>query len=87
MNSRFYYDAEKGVYNVPIHPIVFTYEPEIKSIVKSGSDYTITVDYIDERPSWMEKSVSKSVEFHVTEKSDGTYQFNSMKILFVKNNL
>jgi len=87
MTSRFYYDAEKGVYNVPVHPIVFTYEPEIKSIVKSGSDYTITVDYIDERPSWMEKSVSKSVEFHVTEKSDGTYQFNSMNILYVKNNL
>lgn len=87
MTSRFYYDAEKGVYNVPVHPIVFTYEPEIKSIVKSGSDYTITVDYIDERPSWMEKSVSKSVEFHVTEKSDGTYQFDSMNILYVKNNL
>ncbi len=87
LNSRFYYDAEKGVYNVPIHPIVFTYEPEIKSIVKSGSKYTITVDYIDERPAWMEKSTAKSVEFHVTEKSDGTYQFDSMKILYVSNNL
>ncbi len=87
MTSRFYYDPEKGVYNVPVHPIVFTYKPEIKSIEKSGNDYTITVDYIDERPSWMEDSVSKSVEFHVTEKGDGTYQFNSMKILFVKNNL
>lgn len=87
VTSRFYYDPEKGVYNVPIHPIVFTYEPEVKSIVKSGSEYTITVDYIDERPSWMEKSVSKSVEFHVTEKNDGTYQFDAMKILFVKNNL
>lgn len=87
MTSRFYYDAEKGVYNVPVHPIVFTYEPEIKSIEKSGSDYKITVDYIDERPAWMEKSVSKSVEFHVTEKGDGTYQFTSMKILYVKNNL
>lgn len=87
VNSRFYYDTDKGVYNVPIHPIVFTYEPEIKSIVKSGNKYTITVDYIDERPSWMEKSVSKSVEFHVTEKEDGTYQFDSMNILYVKNNL
>lgn len=87
VNSRFYYDSDKGVYNVPIHPIVFTYEPEIKSIVKSGNKYTITVDYIDERPSWMEKSVSKSVEFHVTEKEDGTYQFDSMNILYVKNNL
>lgn len=87
VTSRFYFDPDKGVYNVPIHPIVFTYEPEIKSIVKSGSQYTLTVDYIDERPAWMEKSVSKSVEFVVTEKSDGTYQFESMKINFVKNNL
>ncbi len=87
VTSRFYYDPEKGVYNVPIHPIVFTYEPEVKSIVKSGSEYTITVDYIDERPAWMEKSVSKSVEFHVTEKNDGTYQFDAMNILYVKNNL
>lgn len=87
VTSRFYYDPEKGVYNVPIHPIVFTYEPEIKSIVKRGSQYTVTVDYIDERPAWMDKSVSKSVEFHVTEKSDGTYQFDSMNILYVKNNL
>lgn len=87
VTSRFYYDPEKGVYNVPVHPIVFTYEPEVKSIVKSGSEYTITVDYIDEKPAWMEKSVSKSVEFHVTEKNDGTYQFDAMKILFVKNNL
>lgn len=84
VESRFYYDADRGAYNVKVKPIIFTYHPEIKSIVKSGSDYTVTVDYVDERPAWMEKSVSKSVEFNITEKDDGTYQINSMKILYMK---
>lgn len=84
VESRFYFDADRGAYNVKIKPIIFTYHPEIKSIVKSGSDYTVTVDYVDERPAWMEKSVSKSVEFNITEKDDGTYRINSMKILYMK---
>lgn len=84
VESRFYYDADRGAYNVKVKPIIFTYYPEIKSIVKSGSEYTVTVDYVDERPAWMEKSVSKSVEFKITEKDDGTYQINSMKILYMK---
>ncbi len=84
VESRFYFDADRGAYNVKVKPIIFTYHPEIKSIVKSGSDYTVTVDYVDERPAWMEKSVSKSVEFNITEKDDGTYRINSMKILYMK---
>ncbi len=82
-DSRFFYSD--GVYNVRVKPITFTYSPEIRSIVKSGSDYTLTVDYVDELPSWMEKSVSKSVEFRLTEKEDGTYYIRSMKILYVKS--
>lgn len=84
VESRFYFDADRGAYNVKVKPIIFTYHPEIKSIVKSGSDYTVTVDYVDECPAWMEKSVSKSVEFNITEKDDGTYRINSMKILYMK---
>lgn len=84
VESRFYFDADRGAYNVKVKPIIFTYHPEIKSIVKSGSDYTVTVDYVDERPAWMEKSISKSVEFNITEKDDGTYRINSMKILYMK---
>ncbi|MCM1007228.1 MAG: hypothetical protein NC485_04715 [Ruminococcus flavefaciens] len=84
VESRFYFDVDRGAYNVKVKPIIFTYHPEIKSIVKSGSDYTVTVDYVDERPAWMEKSVSKSVEFNITEKDDGTYRINSMKILYMK---
>lgn len=85
VESRFYFDTERGAYNVKVNPIVFTYQPEIKTIVKNGSDYVVTVDYIDEMPAWMEKSVSKSVEINITEKNDGTYRINSMKILYVKS--
>ena len=85
MNARFYYSD--GAYNVQLRPIVFTYSPEIKSIVKSGNEYTLTVDYIDELPSWMDKTVAKSVEFKLIEREDGTYYINSMKILFINNSL
>ena len=81
VESRFYYSD--GAYNVRLRPIIFTYSPEIKSIVKSGSNYTLTVDYIDELPSWMEKSVAKTVEFGLTQNDDGTFCIKSMKILSV----
>ncbi|MBR4627166.1 MAG: hypothetical protein IKO47_05630 [Ruminococcus sp.] len=84
VDSRFFYSD--GAYNVKPKTITFTYSPEIKSIVKSGSSYTVSVDYVDELPEWMEKSVSKSVEFRLTEHDDGTYTINSMKINYVKSN-
>ena len=83
VESRFYYSD--GAYNVRLRPIIFTYSPEIKSIVKSGNNYTLTVDYIDELPSWMEKSVAKTVEFGLTQNDDGTFCIKSMKILSVKS--
>ena len=83
VDSRFFYS--EGAYNVKIKPITFTYSPEIKSIVKSGSTYTVSVDYIDELPEWMDKSVSKSVEFKLTEHDDNTYSIDSMKIEYVKS--
>ena len=85
VDSKFFYS--EGAYNVKLRPITFTYSPEIKSIVKSGSEYTVSVDYVDELPSWIEKSVSKSVEFKLTERDDGTYRINSMKINYVKSNI
>ena len=81
--SMFYYSD--GVYNVKVKPITHTYAPEIKSIVKNGSEYTLTVDYITELPQWMEKSVAKQAEYKLTEKEDGTFRFNSMKILSVNS--
>ncbi|MBP3746024.1 MAG: hypothetical protein J6I47_00995 [Ruminococcus sp.] len=83
VDSRFFYS--EGAYNVKIKPITFTYSPEIKSIVKSGSTYTVSVDYVDELPEWMDKSVSKSVEFKLTEHDDNTYSIDSMKIEYVKS--
>ncbi len=83
MESRFYYS--EGAYNVKMKPITHTYAPEIKSIVKNGNDYTLTVDYYDELPQWMERTVSKQVEFKLTEKEDGTFRFSSMKIISVNS--
>ena len=83
VDSRFFYS--EGAYNVKLKPVTFTYSPDIKSVVKSGSEYTVSVDYIDELPAWMEKSVSKSVEFKLTGHDDGTYTINSMKINFVRS--
>ncbi|MBQ9898805.1 MAG: hypothetical protein IJM44_05065 [Ruminococcus sp.] len=80
-SSPFYYDSSKKVYNVPIRPMFYSYSPDIKSVSKSGSEYTVTVDYREERPSWMESSTSKTVEFRLTENQDGSYRINSMKIL------
>ena len=78
--SRFYYNEETKSYNVPIAPVTYTYSPEIKEATKSGSEYTIKVDYVDELPSWLPKVSSKSVEFTLVE-SNGNYQLKSMKIL------
>ena len=78
--SRFYYNEETKSYNVPVAPVTYTYTPEIKEAIKNGGEYTVTVDYIDELPSWLPKSSSKSVEFTLVEKN-GEYQLKSMKIL------
>lgn len=83
LESRFVYSD--GAYNVKLNPITFTYSPEIRSIVKSGNEYTLTVDYIDELPFWMEKSVAKTVEFSLTENEDGSYTIDSMGIIYVKS--
>ncbi len=84
-DNRFYYNEESKSYNVPVEPITFTYSPEIKSATKSGNDYTVTVDYIDERPEWLTKVSSKSVEFRLTE-TNGSYQIKGMKIISATTN-
>lgn len=83
VESRFYYSD--GAYNVKVNPITHTYVPEIKTIVKSGKEYTLKVDYIAELPQWMEKTVAKQAEYKLTEKDDGTFRFDSMKITSVNN--
>ncbi len=87
---KFYYNEETKSYNVPVNPIAFTYEPEVKSVSKKGSEYTVTVDYIKELPAWMEESqnfnkeVSKTVEFRLAESGD-SYVILSMTVLKVNN--
>ena len=83
VESRFYYS--NGAYNVKLKPITFTYAPEVRSVVKSGEKYKLTVDYIDELPEWMPKSVAKTVEYTLTEKENGSYIINSMRIISVKS--
>lgn len=83
VESRFYYSD--GAYNVKLKPITFTYAPDVRSVVKSGDNYTLTVDYIDELPEWMPKSVAKTVEYQLTEQNDGTYTIDSMRIISVKS--
>ncbi|MBO5572600.1 MAG: hypothetical protein J5926_07800 [Ruminococcus sp.] len=83
VEARFYYSD--GAYNVKLKPITFTYAPDVRSVVKSGSVYTLTVDYIDELPEWMPKSVAKTVEYQLTEQNDGSYTIDSMRIISVKS--
>ena len=84
--SRFYYNEEKESYNIPLTPVTFTYSPEIKSVTKSGSEYTLVVDYIDELPEWLPKTSSKSVQFTLAETSEG-YRIKAMKVLAENNNI
>ena len=84
--SRFYYNEETKSYNVPVTPVTFTYSPEIKSVTKSGSTYTVVVDYIDELPEWLPKTSSKSVQFTLAETNEG-YNIRAMKVLSATNNI
>lgn len=82
VESRFYYS--NGAYNVKLRPITFTYAPDVRSVVKSGDKYTLTVDYVDELPEWMPKSVAKTVEYSLNENENGSFRISSMRIISVK---
>lgn len=82
-DAKFYYSEEKKSYNVQIHPIVYTYSPDIKSVTKNGNEYTVAVDYINELPSWLERTSTKSVVFKLVE-TNGSYQIRSMKVTSAK---
>lgn len=84
VEARFYYNEETQSYNVPIAPVTYTYSPEIKAAKKTDGIYTVIVDYINELPEWLPETSSKTVEFKLTETSDG-YTINSMKILSKSN--
>ena len=78
--ARFYYNEESKSYNVPVTPVTYTYSPEIESVSKNGSEYTIVVNYINELPSWVEPTSTKKVQFHLNETNEG-YQIRGMEVL------
>lgn len=81
VESKFYYNEEAQSYNIQIKPDTFTYSPEVSSVSKDGDEYTVKVEYVEEHPEWMEKSISKSVEFRLSKNDNGGYKINSMKVL------
>lgn len=78
--ARFYYSEENKSYNIPIRPVTFTYSPRIKSVSRSGNEYTLEVDYMDELPEWVGEVSSKSVRYVLVSTNDG-YQIKSMAVL------
>ncbi len=79
--SKFYYNKEAESYNVPIKPNTFTYLPEVTFVSKRDGKYIVDVNYIEEHPEWMDKSVSKTVEFRLSKNDDGGYKINSMTVM------
>lgn len=81
VESKFYYNVEAESYNIQVKPDTFTYSPEVTSVSRENGNYIVDVEYVEEHPEWMEKSVSKSAEFSLSKNNSGGYKINSMKIL------
>lgn len=79
--SKFYYNEETQTYTVQVKPDTFTYSPEVSSVSKEHGEYIVDVEYVEEHPEWMDKSVSKSAEFRLSKNDNGGYKINSMKII------
>ena len=81
VESKFYYNVEAESYNIQVKPDTFTYSPEVTSVSRENGNYIVDVEYVEEHPEWMEKSVSKSAEFSLSKNNSGGYKINSMKVL------
>ncbi|MDE6502743.1 MAG: hypothetical protein K2L10_11705 [Ruminococcus sp.] len=81
VESKFYYNEEAQSYSVQVKPDTFTYSPEVVSVLKENGNYIVNVEYVDEHPEWMEKSVSKTAEYSLSKNDNGGYRINSMRIL------
>ncbi|MBO4877521.1 MAG: hypothetical protein J5501_05910 [Ruminococcus sp.] len=84
--ARFYYSEENKSYNIPVRPVTFTYSPRIKSVSRSGSEYTLEVEYLEELPEWVDESVAKTVRYILADTNDG-YQIKSMQVLSQQNSM
>jgi len=78
--ARFYYSEENKSYNIPVRPVTFTYLPRIKSVSRSGNEYTLEVEYLEELPEWCDESIKKTVRYVLADTSEG-YQIKSMQVL------
>jgi hypothetical protein len=54
-------------------------------LTKNNSEYKVKVDYIDELPSWLPETSSKSVQFTLVE-VNGEYQIKAMNIISQSKN-
>lgn len=87
---KFYYNVDTKSYNIPVNPIVFSYYPDITSVSKNGDTYSVEVEYIQDKPSWMisEKNagreVSKVAKYKL-KKSDSGYMINSVEITSINS--
>lgn len=81
---RFYYSDDIKSYNIPVSPAFFSYKPEIETITKQDTTYTLRVRYCADTPAWQQQDAimlesEKIVEYVVTEGN------NQYQILSVKN--
>lgn len=83
---KFYYNEDTGTYNIPSKPLLFSYKPKITALSRDGDIYTAEVEYIQEKPYWLENNsrydseVSKVVKFRLKPTGDD-YAILSMEII------
>lgn len=83
---KFYYNEDTQTYNIPSKPLLFSYKPKVTALSRDGDIYTVEVEYIQEKPYFMEENskydseVSKIVKFRLKPTGDD-YAILSMEIV------
>ena len=83
---KFYYNEDTQTYNIPSKPLLFSYKPKVTALSRDGDIYTAEVEYIQEKPYFMEENskydseVSKIVKFRLKPTGDD-YAILSMEIV------
>ncbi len=75
--ETFFYDAAEGCYNVPSHPIIFSYAPRVESMQRiADGEYLVTVAYCSDMAQWQQRSenfqqsAEKMMEITVKKQGD-----------------
>lgn len=83
---KFYYNEDTQTYNIPSKPLLFSYKPKVTALSRDGDIYTVEVEYIQEKPYFMEENskydseASKIVKFRLKPTGDD-YAILSMEIV------